>query len=799
MLAGGFVSPVRACISDKIDSVHFHSSPPDFGIPPRRAMLSWRGEYDDRPSDVGAGSGKSVELEPPDEEVDAKRRLRFAARITAIERIEDGGKWRQARQELEALAAQMGWTGTLRDRVQLLHQIETMPTVPPALLTTYRHYRQGLDADEQQQRGPAQDAFEQVYRDPAAGFLRAHACYQLASMAWEWLDFPRAVSLYQGLLQEFPQSAKREDTLMMLARCALQPATTAGRNLAAGRAALDQLAQEFPHSRFQLAALGLRGRLHYLNAEYPAAFRCYQAVGDSRSIETMLKERVESTPGKYRVWLLRAYLRQLPKAHTYTDYAQAISAIDRTRYALTSKDLKQFAALLRQDPTLPDPYLYYRLYHTDLKPADLKSLAQLADEIVAAHPATPLSAVVRVRLAEVYYRARQYEKALRWAGDQRGGGKPYDRALYVRGATLQKLGKTREALDEFRALLGRCPNSALRHGAREETAILCEALGDRIGALEQYFALEYTADIAYLLDSRMSITEVEAALHRFRRGRHSARNYGGEGAGEFTLHYSERELLTYTLAVLSLRAERWDDAERWLKQLKSKRRLRFSLGRAHWESRSSPDPLTAARDLRRLSAAAQAAPNDNARATALYKVATYYYTHGTLLLYNPLLWQNERAMDFGFFLNPKHVNAEEASATRAYMYRHEVYARALAICLQIAQRYPNAPVAPQALYRGACSARFLANFNGWWRAENHQRNHWREAARLMRDCAVRYSHHPLAKEAAKYAKVFEQERKDAWDESVRNYVPPQRLCYPQTPDPHTLASVLAQIRLPASR
>ncbi|MCW3055803.1 MAG: hypothetical protein JWN14_4973 [Chthonomonadales bacterium] len=792
MLAGGFVSPVRACISDKIDSVHFHSAPPDFGIPPRRAILSWRGEHDDRPSDAEMGGEKAAELEPPDEEENAKRQQRFAARITAIERIEDGGKWRQARQELEALAAQMGWTGTLRDRIQLLHQFETMPTVPPTLLTTYRRYRQGLDADEQEQRGPAQDAFEQVYKDPVGGFLRAHACYQLASMAWEWLDFPRAVSLYQGLLKEFPQSAKREDALMMLARCALQPATTAGRNLVAGKAALDQLAQEFPHSRFHAAALGLRGRLHYLNAEYPAAFQCYQAVGDSRSIEMLMKAGVGQSASRYRVWLLMAYLRQLPKAHTYTDYAQAISAIDRTRYALAPQDLKRFAALLRQDPTLPDSYLYYRLYHTDLKPTDLKSLAQLADEIVAAHPATPLSTVVRVRLAEVYYRARQYDKALRWAADQRGGGKLYDRALYVRGATLQKLRKTREALAEFQALLAHCPYSALRHGAREEAAILCEALGDRVGALEQYFALEYTADIAYLLDSRMSLAEVERALHRFHRRRPGVHNYGGESHSEYVLHYSDRELLTYTLGMLSLRAERWDDAERWFKQLKSKRMRRFSLGRAHWESRSSPDPLAAAQDLRRLSAAVQAAPNDNARATALYKVATYYYTHGTLLLYNPLLWQNERAMDYGFFLNPKHVNAEEASATRAYMYRHEVYARALAICLQIAQRYPNAPVAPQALYRGACSARFLANFNGWWRAENHTRNHWREAARLMHDCAVRYPHHPLAKEAAKYAKVFDQERKDSWDENHSAYAR-------HVPPPPYVINMIEPIRLPPAQ
>ncbi len=772
MLAGGFISPAHACFGDKIASVHFHSSPPDFGIPPRRAMLSWRGEHDDRPSDVGDGGAKQgLELVPPDDEEAAKRQIRVALRIAALEALGESGKWRQARQALEQLAMQSGWTGILRDRVQILRQIEAMPTVPPALLSAYRRYRQGLDADAQEKRDVAQEAFEQVFKDPAAGFLRAHACYQLASLAWEWLDFPRAVGLYEALLREFPHSVKREDGLMMLARCAILPATPEGRNVAAGRSALDRLAKEFPHSRFRAAALGLRGRLHYLNGEVSAAFWCFRTVGDSRSVETMIREGVGESGRKYRVWLFTAYLRQLAQAHTYTDYSHAVAAIDRARYALTPQDLKRFSALIRRDPALPDPYFYYRLYLTALKPSDLKSLAQLADEIVAAHPTTRLSEPVRVRLAEVYYRRRQYDKALRWAADQKIVGKPYDRALYVRGSTLQRLGRIREALAAFRLLLARCPFSPLRHGAREETAILCETLGDRVGALEQYFALDYTADIAYLLDSRMSITEVEACARRFRRGRHTIRSGGGyyRRGGEIRVRYTERELLAYTLGVLSLRAEHWDAAEHWFKQLKSKRLHRFSLGRAQWATRSSPDPLTTTRELRRLSAAVHAATTENARATALYKVATYYYTHGTLLLYNPLLWQDERAWDYSYCLNPQRISAAESSATRAYMYRHEVYARSLAICLQIAQRYPHAAVAPQALYRAACSARFLANFNGWWRAENNAHNHWRDAARLMHACAVRYPRHPLAKEAAKYSKVFEQERKDAWDETRHTY------------------------------
>ncbi len=719
---------------------------------------------------MAGGDKKGVELEPLEDRDREKRLLRQVQRIESIEALEDAGKWREARQEYELLAAQTGWTGILRDRVQSLRQIERMPSPSTAFLAIYRRYRQGLDADASEQRSVAQDAFEQVSHDPAAGFLRAQAAYQLASLAWEWLDFPTAIRLYQQSLRDFPQSAKREETLLMLARCALLPETAAGRNPTAGRAALDQLAKEFLHSRFHDAALGLRGRLHYLNAEYSAAFWCYRAIGDSRSVETMLNEATGIAKRPYRVWLFAAYLRHLPKVQTYDEYGQAISAIDRTRYALDADDLARFAALLRKSPDLPGPYFYYRLYHTSLKPADLTALANLADQIVAQHPVTQFSPVVRVRLAEVYYRRRQYDKALRWATTaQQGSSTPYDRALYVQGAALHRLGRSREALTAFRLLLTRCSHSPLLHGAREETAILCESLGDLTGALEQYIALDYTADIAYLLDARMSLAEVETAYKRLRTGQHKFQSYNSHGrrSGGYNLHYRERELLTYTLGIRNLREGHWDTAERWFKQMKGKRLRIFSQGRADWGTHPSPDPLTAVRELRRLDAACTSAPNDSARAAALYKVATYYYSHGTLLLYNPLLWQEERAWDFGFFLPLNSMKGPDAAATHAYMYRHEVYARSLALCLEIAERYPKAPVAPQALYRAACSARYLANFNGWWRTENHTHNHWREAARLMHLCSIRYPKHPLAKEAAKYAHVFEQERKDSWDENAR--------------------------------
>src|SRR5260370_20396851 len=102
--------------------------------------------------------------------------------------------------------------------------------------------------------------------------------------------------------------------------------------------------------------------------------------------------------------------------------------------------------------------------------------------------------------------------------------------------------------------------------------------------------------------------------------------------------------------------------------------------------------------MRALQRAAGSARNSNARAAALYKYASYYYTHGTLLLYNPALWGGERMMDFDFYWNERHATKEDDDASWEHHYEHDVYARALKLCRQIAERYPNSTTAPKALY-----------------------------------------------------------------------------------------------------
>ncbi len=756
----------RACMTGEFNSVHFHSGAPDFGIPPARAELRWRGDYDDRPlSDndrvINGYDRRWVELtyEGFEKQAVAQRDARLLL-LMAARHAEKRGQWGKALRLYAQVGRKYGWDGNSRDRAEVLGRVAAMKLpLPPAFASALRLYLDGMGHDDAERRTEALAAFEQVYRDRAAGFLREHALYQQASLAKEYFDYPRAIALYRRFLREFPRSPKREAALIMMARCAILPATPAGRDLPAGKQALAQLLKEFPHTRFRGVLRGLRARSAFLEGRWTQALQDYFAVGDLESVEIVRKAMLPNAQGDVRVRLLEGYLRRLARAKNFFTYERAVMDIERTLKAFSPADARAFKRHLFRRDDLIAPYLYYRLYHSNSKPADLARLAKLADAITARRSSALLPPLVRVRLAEVYYRRGQYDLALHWA-ERAVYPRPWDRALYVRGATLHKLKRYRAAIADFAALLRRFPKSPLRRGAREELALLYEATGDYGSALEQYFALDYRMDIAYLLDIRMTPRQIEDFLRsRAGQSRRILTTEDWHTDPPRTYRCTQRDLLLYSLGIRYLRDEKWRQAAYWLRLVPYKTYVAFSAGRKYREYNAdtpSPEPLTAVRDLSRLERDVAAAKSDNARAAALYRYATYYSTHGTLLLYNPALWNFQRAYGFNFWWNPDPLSREDKALVRDYMYRHEVYARSRQICLEIARRYPHSPTVPRALYRAGAASRRLAEFNLWWDEENKRHSFWKESIRLMKQVADRYPRHPLAKHARKYARVFHE-------------------------------------------
>ncbi|MGC4043051.1 MAG: hypothetical protein QM758_04540 [Armatimonas sp.] len=627
------------------------------------------------------------------------------------------------------MAKRFGDDGGLRDRAELLrHGMALRP-----YLGRYFNALDDLESDNEARWQQADTVLSKLVRDSAVPeALREHATYQRACILAQQNDYFRATCAWQSQLHHFPQGEKREAALIMIARATLLHEKA---NIATGRAAAQQLLRSFPKTRFSTAAKGMiaLAELHEGNREKAA--RIYCQIGDGNSARAASEE---CWP-----WLeLVANLRQLDSATKSHEYRDAVRNIAHSLSKLPVPQGKMFLKRLYNDPTLAAPYLYYRLYHCTNKPADIERLVGLADELQRRHHTSQLSHEVRVRLAETYYQKRQLQQAIFWASESVDvvDEATRARALYVRAACRYRKNRLQSARRDLERLLSGCPQSGLRHGARELLALVAEGQQDFNVALDQYLAIGYDEDAAYLIDARMPI----ASLRQARRE-----------------HPGRRGLLDYSLALRYLRLEKWDSARACLTRLNPKDYdllLKTTARYSEEDYRTEgADPWKTLARLEPLHLAVRHARTRKERAVAMYAYARVYYTEGLLQFYNAPLWKGRRMWDFTMDWNEGVLRAADRKAVQRYMYQHEVYAHARRLCLDIARLYPETPTAPLALYRAACASDRLAGFNDWWSDINTAVEHPKEAAKLMARLVNRYPKHPLATKARKYAHVFAAE------------------------------------------
>jgi outer membrane protein assembly factor BamD (BamD/ComL family) len=757
-----------AHVGSDVNSIHFHSGRPDFGSLPRRGLLL---VLDDRVVNgwVEYSSVPRVGVEL-DAEIDDAR---TDNRIRALQHAENAfarADWTEAAKSYRAILVRFGPSGVVKDRIEILQGARNPGTVAGAL----QEYRRAVSVFKKGTNPAGFAALSRIAANRRYGALADHAAYQMASVTWESGRPRESLPLFRAYLELHPHGAKREEALIMAARAAVLSDKPEERDVAAGGRALDRLAIEFPHTRFRRSAIGLRGRIFYLTAQYRRALDCYISLSDAYSIEKIREQLQQNTPPDVPARLLAIYLRRLAAARTHYLYEKAIEDIWRTRKSFNVRDARNFSRMLDHDLSLPGPYFYVRLYHNENLSKDLGNLARKAADIQRAHPRAMLPPIVQIRFAELEYQRRRYREAIRWAesalasGATEQPGYSFDaqaetvaaRALFVRGASRHKQKRFREAVGDFDAILARYPSTPIKRCVREELALVHEDLHDLPGALDQYFALGYQADIALLIDARMSIPELERYVRRCRGTYTDAAME--DWRKQITGHtipktVPMRDLLAYSLGVRCLRAGQWDKAAVWLRAVPRETYNQFSRGRREWEGRPAPDPLTAARELAHLDRAVHIAPTSDTRAGALYQLAGYYYSHGTLLLYNPALWKGEREIHFQEYWNASHATPDDLRAVQRYMHEHEVYAHALALYKEAARRYPKSAVAPRALYRAACSASHLCNFNEWWRSDDKGHDHEQQSANLMSRLYHRYPNSPLSKEAAKFARIWSQD------------------------------------------
>lgn len=467
------------------------------------------------------------------------------------------------------------------------------------------------------------------------------------------------------------------------------------------------------------------------------------------------RARIDFVQAKYG----EAALAYLDLYRTSKSLDERISLLSSIRYSLkrlTPTSAKVIRKGIIARPELFEPYAEYRLYHyqqawdeENVAKRDLAGIADFAAAVRKSNPRANLGAGITARLAEIEYARGNSARAvsLAEASLRVPNGARRDLAVYVRAGALQRLGRKAEALASLENADKVLNGSYLKRPSLELRAILSENLGDLAGALDMYRKLKYSYDVAYLVDVRMSVDQLGAYARA-----------------------NPDPLLRLSHGFRLLRADRLAEAEKVLAAIpEADRRKMAKVGSGDyaWLQNDSPgstldviaDPLTTVRDLLAIETKVNQATGED-RLAARYELASYYYTHRNLVLYNAAIWDGSRGLLSG--TNPTVVTKADEDAIRKHHFEHEALYRSRQICLDIVKENPKSAVADRALYRAATASRRLANFNPWWRTYDKNGNFYTSAADLLKRVYTEHPGSPLAVNAKKYEKVYRDEMKDRY-------------------------------------
>lgn len=291
-------------------------------------------------------------------------------------------------------------------------------------------------------------------------------------------------------------------------------------------------------------------------------------------------------------------------------------------------------------------------------------------------------------------------------------GEERARALYIAGCADFRLGTYDSARMALEEALAYAKNDRLVESTRRSLALVCEEAGDLGGALEQYLALDYQLDVAYLTDVLMTPDDLARFVEKHPGG-------------------PKRDELQYALGVRYLRAGRLQEA-----------RLAYALvrtvdpyetARDPWDRSASPKAawgcdwsvdgvrarwvaadLQTIDDLEHLRERTTLAQGSEARAEAFYQLASYLYESSDLLFYNPEAWRGFRA-ELLSQRPPAVAQPNENEVAWRYCKQHEPVSQALAIYLEVADTYPNTRAARDALLSAVYCDDRLAGYSGYWR------------------------------------------------------------------------------------
>jgi outer membrane protein assembly factor BamD (BamD/ComL family) len=339
-----------------------------------------------------------------------------------------------------------------------------------------------------------------------------------------------------------------------------------------------------------------------------------------------------------------------------------------------------------------------------------------------------------VRLSQVSYQFGRWGQA-RTLADRaigiRNGDQLLDEAYWMRGAAWHRQRQYWLALRDFQTLRRRFPTSPLGQGAREELAVLYETTGQFGRALNEDFALGYQADIAWLVDVKMTPADL--------------RSYITQHPG-----HPQRDLLWYSLAIRHMRRGEYPRARTCFAKIKLPMTLKYGEMETGVVTYEPIDLRPVLRQLENWEAKIRDARSRDEKARALFGQGEYLAKAPDTLVYNEPAWRGVRMGNLQALhpLDAAHEK-QDISVRDRYLERDNILLRAADAYERSARLTPGNRQAATALYCAAYCYLRVSNYNPLFREMNPRRGYIRREKRLWQDIVTRYPASPWTRRAAK--------------------------------------------------
>ncbi|MFL6207942.1 MAG: tetratricopeptide repeat protein [Pyrinomonadaceae bacterium] len=591
--------------------------------------------------------------------------------------------------------------------------------------------------------------------------LRDNVAYLRAAILYRDWDLAAAAQAFNSLVARYPHSEKRVAALYMVGLSHLKQSRSfkdengetfitgassppcpdcRDADWRAARATFTRLLATDPHCAY---AADARGWLAFLNLR----------TGDTGAG-------------------LAEYYRMLADTTNAQARVEAIRSLRLARDAANDADMARVEALLTDEPAAALAYAYHNIYnysfsdYLDVPETDevqslakyvednneyssaqgkrldklraesqqtaerreLERAAKFATRLLARYPSTHIGGAFAVRLAEAQLELEDAHTAHNFAVRALAlgvGGDLRAEALWIKGVAEHRLKEYDAARQTLQLLVAEQPHGQLTEGARRLIAMTAEDAGDLDAALEQYLALDYQTDIAYFIDVLLTPDQLAGYLARHPQTARADELYYALGlrylrAGRFnearaayTHVHAQPDGYTY------YGDRKCDEAPHTTANYRAS-----CLNPKFFEDYGGTDDgvhlnwikrdLQTATELEHLQQQIEQATDDEAKAEALYQLASYNY-ESSLLFYNPI-WNGVRHYQL-ITLDEQngYRRPGEAQLLFQHMQEHDAAARALPIYLEVVRRYPNTRAARDAFYTAAVCHDRLADYNEYWR------------------------------------------------------------------------------------